>query len=247
VIPTGARRLGALAFGALLLSACHASASVAIRVRSDGTGTVGVSVTLDRAARVALAGSGSSSSLPNVPLSDLRAHGWSVSSWRTTGGGGATVALTKAFTGSAGLSSALADLDGRAGALRSASVTRSYSLLRDRNSVSLLADLRGLKVGVSGDAQLASRLRAAGVDVAAIDHALQSQLGTSFDLSVDVALPDGTRTAVTLKPGSTREVSVASTTTHFGRLLALVAAAIAALLGLLMLLGAALNARRTRR
>jgi hypothetical protein len=228
-----------------MLGACHASASVAIRVHPDGSGTVTVAVTLDRAARVALAGS--STAQPNVPLSDLRAHGWSVGSWRNGANGGTSIALTKGFRGASGLASVLSDLDGRDGALRNARLTRSRSLLRDRDSVSLLADLRGLKLGVADDAQLASRLRAAGVDVDALDRGLQSQLGTAFDLSVDVTLPDGAHRAVDLKPGSMREVSVTRTSTHLGRLLALVIAAGAALLGLLMLLAAALNARRTRR
>ena len=246
MIRTRARRLGALslALGALLLGACHASATVGVRVRSDGTGTLTVSVTLDRSARAAIGGSSSS---PDVPLGDLRAHGWSVGAWRPTANGGTSISLTKGFTGEAGLASALADLDGRDGALRSPHLTRSRSLLRDRDSLSLVADLRGLSVGVASDAQLAARLRAAGVDVAALDRGLQSKLGGAFDLSVDLALPGGAHTAVVLKPGSERVVSAASTSTHTARLFELLLAVAAGVLGLLMLAVAALNARRARR
>jgi hypothetical protein len=231
----------------LALSACHASATVAIRVRADGTGTVNVAVTLDRSARTAVAGSASTSVMPDVPLADLRAHGWSVSSWRATANGGAAISLTKGFSGTAGLASVLAELDGRHGALRDARVVRSRSLVRDRDAVSLVADLRNLSDGISGDAQLAARLRGAGVDVGALDHALQSQLGGAFDLTVAIALPDGARTAVVVRPGAMRTVSVASTSTHDGRVLALAIAAAAMLLGLLFWLAVALNARRARR
>jgi hypothetical protein len=245
VIRGGARRFGAVAVGVLLLSACHASASVAIRVHSDGTGTVTVAVTLDHSARVALAGSPTAQ--PNVPLSDLRAHGWSVGSWRATANGGTAISLSKGFTGQAGLAAALADLDGRDGALRDAHVVRTRSLLRESDSVTLSADLRGLSTGISGDHELVTRLQSAGVDVHALEQGLQSQLGSAFDLSVDIVLPDGARTSVVVKPGALHVVSVASTSTHLGRLFALLLAAGAALLGLLMLLVAALNAGRARR
>jgi hypothetical protein len=254
VIRTRARRLGALSLAswAVLLGACHASTTVAICVRADGTGSVTVSVTLDRSARVALAGattstSSSSTALPAVPLGDLRAHGWTVGSWRATAAGGAAITLSKGFTGAAGLSSVLAELDGRNGALRDSQLVRSRSLLRDRDSVSVVADLRELSVGVKGDAGLAARLRAAGVDVDALDRQLQAQLGSALDLTLELTLPDGTVKSVAVKPGTTQTVSVASAGTHYGRLLALVVAAGAAFLGLLMLLAAALNARRARR
>lgn len=231
--------------GALLLGACHASASVAIRVHSDGKGTITVAVSLDHSARVALAGSPTAQ--PNVPLADLRAHGWSVGSWRATANGGSAISLSKSFTDQAGLAAALADLDGRNGALRDAHVVRTRSLLRDRDSVSFLADLRGLSTGISNDHELVSRLQNAGVDVHALEQGMQAQLGRAFDLSVDIVLPGGARTSVVMKPGDHHEVSVASATTHLGRLFALLLAAGAALLGLLMLLVAALNAGRARR
>jgi hypothetical protein len=249
--------VGACLVGALLLSSCRAHATVAIRVARDGTGTVGVTVVLDRAARLALAGAALSpavtatptaaaAALPDVPLADLRGHGWTVSSWHPSAVGGATVVLSKGFTGEAGLASVLAELDGRDGALRDAHVTRSRALLRDRDSVSLVADLQKLDTGVADDQVLAQRLRGAGVDVAALDAGLRSHLGSSFDLTVTVSLPDGAHTLVTVAPGATRTVAAAETSTHFGRFVALLVAAGAALLGLLLFAAAGLNARRTR-
>jgi hypothetical protein len=235
----------ASAFAALLLAGCHASATVAIQLHADGRGTVTVGVTLDHDARVALAGS--ASALPDVPLDDLRAHGWTVSSWRSASDGGASIELSKPFTGAAGLASVLSELDGRDGALRDAQVVRERALLRDRDGVSLLADLSHLRVGVADDAALASRLRAAGVDVGAIDKGLQSQLGTSFALSVRVTLPDGKSTTVQVAPGQQRTVSVASSVAHTGRLAALAGAALAAVLGLTLLLAASLRRRRRPR
>jgi hypothetical protein len=234
------------ALGALLLAGCHASATVAIRVRADGRGTVDVGVTLDRAARLALAGAGLKPgvSTPDVPLDDLRSHGWTVSSWRSSAGGAASVELSKPFTGESGLASVLAELDGRDGAVRDARVLREHALLRDRDRVSLLADLTHLRVGVADDDALAARLRAAGVDVATIDAGLQARIKGSFDLTVRVELPDGTNTTARVAPGQKRTVSVASTTTHSGRLAALAAAGAAAVLGLGLIVIAGVRGRR---
>jgi hypothetical protein len=244
----------ACALGALVLGGCHASATVAIRVRADGRGTVAIAVSLDRAARLALAGAasnpGSSASrneLPDVPLDDLRARGWTVSSWRSSAGGGAALQLSKSFNGGAGLSSVLAELDGNDGALRDAHVVRERALLRDRDGVSLLADLRHLRVGVADDAALAARLRAAGIDVAALDAGLRARITGSFDLTVRVELPDGAHATVHVKPGEQRRLTVASTTDHPGRRAALVAAGLAALLGLALFVIAARHAHRARR
>ena len=244
----------ACATGALLLAGCHATASVAIRVRADGRGTVSVAVVLDRDARLALAGaalnpavSASKNALPDVPLDDLRARGWSVSAWRPVANGGTAISLSNSFSGETGLAAVLAELDGRDGALRDARIVRTRSLLRDRDSVSLVADLRNLSSGVAADGALAARLRAAGVDVAALDTALRSRIGAAFDLSVRVELPDGSSTTVHVGPGDRRTVAVASATSHPGRRLALEGAAGAALLGVACFGIAGLNARRARR
>jgi hypothetical protein len=240
---------GACACFALLLAGCHASATVAIQMRGDGRGTVTVGVTLDRSARVALAGAAlkAGASVPDVPLDDLRTAGWSVSPWRSSADGGAALQLSKSFTGGAGLASVLAQLDGSGGALRDAHVVRDRALLRDRDGVSLLADLSHLRAGVADDDALAARLRAAGVDVAALDAGLQARIKSSFDLTVRVELPDGTHTTVRVAPGEQRRVAVTSTTDHPGRRLALAAAGAAAVLGLVLFVVASLHARRSRR
>jgi hypothetical protein len=182
-----------------------------------------------------------------VPLDDLRAHGWTVSEWRPVANGGASISLSKDFTGGAGLASVLAELDGRDGALRDVHVVRTRSLLHDRDSVALLADLGHLDAGVADDAALAARLRAAGVDVAAIDAGLRSRIGSAFDLSVRVELPDGTHTTVRLIPGERRTVAVASTTSHPGRRLALASAGAAGVLGLGLFVIAGVRRRRDAR
>ena len=232
----------ACAFGALLLAGCRASATVAIVLHADGRGTVTVAVALDHDARVAVSAPGGST--PDVPLDDLRTHGWTVSAWRSTADGGASIELSKPFAGATGLTAVLNELDGRGGALRQVDVVRERALLHDRDSVSLLADLSHVRVGVADDAALASRLRTAGVDVAAIDKGLQSQLGSSFALSVRVELPDGKSTTVHLAPGQQRTVSAASTVTHSGRITALVGAGAAALLGLALVIGPSVRRRR---
>jgi hypothetical protein len=244
---------GACALAALTLAGCHASATVAIRVRADGSGTVTVVATLDREARLALAGAALSptplppNAMPDVPLGDLRARGWSVSSWRAAADGGATIQLSTTFTDTAGLSAALAELDGPDGGVRDVHLVRERTLLRDHDAVSLLADLRYLHVGVADDAALAARLRAAGVDVAALDSGLQTRLRSSFSLSVSVELPDGTHATVRVVPGQERAVAVASTVTYPRRRETLVAAAAVAFLGLVLFAVAAVQARRARR
>jgi hypothetical protein len=226
---------GACALAAIVLGGCRATATVAIRVQRDGRGTVAVAVSLDREARRALASAAAPGSAPpDVPLDDLRARGWTVSSWRPDSGGGASIALSKGFVGGTGLASVLAELDGRDGAVRDVRVVRSRALLRDRDSVSLLADLRHVDAGVADDAALAARLRAGGVDVAALDAGLRARIGSSFTLSVGVELPDGTHTTVRVKPGERSQLAVGSTATHAGRRLALGAAAMAAFLGLVL-------------
>jgi hypothetical protein len=244
---------GACALGALALAGCHATATVAIRMRADGRGTVSVAVVLDREARLALAGAAvspraaaSPDAMPDVPLDDLRARGWSVSPWRPAAAGGASIALSKGFTGGAGLASVIAELDGRNGALRDVRVVRARAILRDRDAVSLLADLSHLSAGVADDHALAVRLRAAGVDVAALDEGLHARIAGSFDLSVSVELPDGTHTTVRVRPGERRQVAVASTTPHPDRGWALAAAGLAAFLGFALFVIAAVHARRAR-
>jgi hypothetical protein len=235
----------ACALGAVLLAGCHASATVAIRVKSDGSGTVAVDVALDHDATVALQGGVAKPGVPVIPLADLRAGGWSTTVVAAAQGG-TRVELEKPFTGGAGLASALAQLDGRDGAVRDVSLVRKRSLLRDNDAVSLLVDLTRLKSGVSDDAALAARLRSVGVDVASLDAGLRARIKGSFDLTVRVELPDGTHTAVRVEPGEQHRVSVASTVEHTGRRAALIAAAAGAVLGFALIVLAAVRSRRRR-
>jgi hypothetical protein len=232
--------------GALILAGCKASATVAIRVRPDGSGTVAVDVTLDRDATRVLDGGVAKPGLPVIPLDDLHTRGWSTAV-RAAPNGGTLVQLRKPFTGGAGLASALAQLDGRDGALRDVSLVRGRSLLRDHDAVSLLADLTHLRAGVSDDAALAARLRSAGINVASLDAGLRARIKGSFDLTVRVELPDGTRTTIRVEPGQQRRLSVSSTLEHTGRRAALIAAAAGALLGLVLLGVSLFRARRARR
>ena len=239
----------ACAFALMLLAGCHASATVAVRMKADGSGTAAVSVTVDRAARLALAGAAlrPGATTPDVPLDDLRAHGWSVSRWRPSAGGGATIDLSKPFVNEAQLASVLAELDGTDGALRDPRIVRERGLLHDRDGVSVLVDLGHLRAGVAGDAELAKRLRAAGIDVSALDRGLRSRIKESFDLTVRLVLPDGSDTTARFTPGEQHRVAIARATEHTGRRNALVGAAATALLGLAFFVTAALHARRSRR
>src|SRR6185369_4336588 len=99
-----------------------------------------------------------------VPLDDVRAAGWDVSGWKTSGGA-ATITLSHDFVGQADLARRLADLVGPTGVLRDARLERSRSWLEAKDSVAVTGDLRHLSAGVKADTALARNLTAAGVDV----------------------------------------------------------------------------------
>jgi hypothetical protein len=86
------RRLAALLFGALALSACQVDIVVDIDVEPDGTGTINVTVSadadvVDRVPTLA----------DDLVLDDVAAAGWQIDGPTTTADGGLTIALGHDF------------------------------------------------------------------------------------------------------------------------------------------------------
>jgi hypothetical protein len=228
----------------VVLCACRADVRVDVALHDDGTGTVVARVSLDADAVRRVAGSTPINRA--VPLSDLRAAGWTVSSWTTTPAG-ASVTLRHDFDGMADLERRLADLSGPTRALRDPTIDRTRGWLRDRDAIGVDVDLTALGAAVRQDAALASRLAAAGVDVAGLQRQLDRELGAALHVQVVVHAPDGTSRSVSLRAGQHSHVAVVSHRSHMGRLVVLLAGAALVAVALLLLVGASASARRERR
>ena len=240
---TPVRRVGGLLVAAALLcTGCKVDARVDVTLRADGSGTVTARVTLDADAVSRLT---THEPLTRaVPLDDVRAAGWTVSSWKTSADG-ATITASHAFVGQDQLSQLLADLTGKTGVLRDAQLTRSRSWMSAKDSVAITADLRDLSTGLKADTQLANNLAAAGVDVDALADQLQSELHQSFSLTLAVHAPDGATKTVTLRAGDQEQVEATSSRTHTARVVLVVVGV--GLLALALVLTAASLAATSRR
>jgi hypothetical protein len=238
------RVVGLLAVVVVLCAGCKVDARVDVRLRADGSGTITARVTLDADAVQRLTRRASLAKA--VPLGDLRAAGWAVSGWRTSGGG-STITLSHDFVGQADLSRRLRDLVGPTGVLRDARLTRSRSWLSAKDSVAVTGDLRHLSTGVKADARLARNLTAAGVDVNALDAQLRSELGPAFTLTLAVHAPDGQADAVELRAGDHATVAASSPRTHTARVVLVVVGAALLVLALFLTAGSLAATRRRRR
>ena len=107
-----------------------------------------------------------------VRLGDLKAAGWKLSGWRRAKSGGATLSVSKGFARAADAGNVVAELNGADGPLRGVQVTRETSRFHIEWTFSGLADLKDLKTGVGGDADLLARLSANRVDANALDQRL---------------------------------------------------------------------------
>src|SRR5204862_324015 len=86
------RRVEALlALAALLCAGCKVDARVDVTLHADGSGTVRARVALDADAVQRLTRHASLDKA--VPLGDVRAAGWAVSGWTTSGGAGGAVCV----------------------------------------------------------------------------------------------------------------------------------------------------------
>ena len=242
---TQVRRVaGLLAVAALLCAGCKVDARVDVTLHADGSGMIAVRVTLDHEAVQRLT---RHASLANaVPLGDVRAAGWTVSGW-TTSGGGSTITLSHDFVGQADLSRRLRDLVGPTGVLRDARLTRSRSWLSAKDSIAVTGDLRHLSTGVKSDAALTRNLAAAGVDVNALDAQLRSQLGEAFSLTLAVHAPDGQTQTVELRADDQGTAFASSSRMHTARVVLVIVGSGLLLLALVLTAASLVATSRRRR
>jgi hypothetical protein len=241
------RRRGLLAVVvvALLCTACKVDATTTIQLEADGSGMVAVRVRLDpEAVQVVERGGGALED--RLVLDDLQDDGWKLSSWERAENGSATLRLSHPFRNGEELSQVLEGLGGPDGVLRDARVIRTRNWLQKRDGVTLVVDLSALKTGVRDDEELSSRLRAAGVNVDAVDFVLAQQLRQAFSMRVTLAVPSDKRRTFTIAEGERQTVNYSSSKFQTNRFALLLIGTMLVFLALLLYLSASISARRRR-
>jgi hypothetical protein len=239
-------RVGALlVVAAVLLSACRADTRVEVTVNGDGTGTVRSSMTLDDEAIARLGGLDVAAR--QVPLGDLQRAGWKVSPWVRGAHGGATLTLTHAFHGESDLSARLADLVGTGGVVRDPHLGHQRGWFRSRDALSVVVDMRSPRTGIGSDADLRARVQASGIDPAALDAQLTSQLRSALNLTVVLHLPGGETRTYDAANGSFTTLHASDSHTDYDRMIQVGIAVVLAVLAGSLLLAASVGARRNRR
>jgi hypothetical protein len=227
-----------------LLAGCDVDAKVVITLRGEGWGSIAARATLDAAALAVIEAGG----VPvdeRVDLSGFEEAGWRIEEWERLPDGGATIRISHGFSGERELALLLADLFGEDGMLAAPDLDRSRGIVRSSDGVTLDADLTDLTAGVVGDAELSSRLQAAGVDPAVVDAQLAQQLD-GFGMTVTLIVPRGGQRSFRLGPGDVETLALSTSGTNWGRIMTLGIAALLAFLALLLYLAASISARRRR-
>jgi hypothetical protein len=124
---------------------------------------------------------------------------------------------------------------------------RERGLIRTRDELSVGVDLRELAAGVRSDAALAENLRAAGIDVDALDAQLTEQLRDALTVEVAVHAPDGTTRSVTVEPGTADRASVSATSLERERVVLLGIGVVLAVAAVVLLAIARASKRRAQR
>jgi hypothetical protein len=230
---------------ALCCASCKVDATTAIQLNKDGTGTVTVRLTLDQQA-VSLIEQGGGKLENRVVLTGLARAGWTASRWQRNAGGGATITLTHRFHNTTELTQILTDLTGKNGVLRDIHVTRTRNMFEQRDGITLTADLALLRSGVRDDKELASRLKAAGINVDVVDYVLGSQLQQAFTLGVTLGIPPNKTTTTHLSAGQSGTVSLESSKVQWNRIMLALIGGMLIFLALLLYLSATISAHRRR-
>lgn len=210
---------------ALVCSACAVDTTVTVKVEEDGAGFVRVDVTADAEA-VQQAEVGGGTLEERVRLTDLPDAGWTVEPWVRNPDGSASLTLSKPFSAVDQVAGILAELDGDAGPLRSASFTRERSLFATEFTADATVDLGALDTGLLSDPELVANLQAQGLDVSGVDQQLLTQLREALGVRLVVELPDGERTVIEPAPGEAATLDASSSVLDLRRLLLAVAAVV---------------------
>jgi hypothetical protein len=231
--------------GAVLCAGCKVDATTAIQLRPDGGGRVTVRVRFDKQA-VGVVERGGGKLEDRIVLTDLSRSGWRVSPWVRSEGGSATLHLSHEFRNGDELGRVVAQVAGSNGVLRDVHETRTRNMLQQRDGVSLVADLGVLKSGVRDDKEVAARLRAAGVNVDAVDFILAQQLRKAFSLRVTLSVPRNKTRSFSIAAGERQTVNLSATRFEANRFAVLLIGAMLVFLSLLLYLSASISARRRR-
>jgi hypothetical protein len=229
----------------IVLAGCRVDARFEITMRDDGSGTVRSSVTIDADAVQRLGGAGSLAQ--NVPLDDLRTAGWTISHWTRAAAGAQTITLSHAFTDQRDLARRIVDLAGPHGILQDATLTRERAWFHSSDAVGLVVDVRSPSIDIVHDAQLAARLRAAGLDPALLQAQLAVELKSALHVTVVVHLPGGHTETYVAPTGSIETVRVSDGGTDWNRVVEFGIGLALALLAGLFFLAAGMGMRRNRR
>lgn len=217
---------------ALVVASCKADTSLAVTVKPDGSGTVRARVTFDADAA------------EQVPPSTIRLDDLSRAGWRVTRDA-TSITIEKPFPDAAALPRVLREVTGPDGVLRAVSLTRDESFLDVKYALRVDVDLRALGAHVTDDAALAQRLRAAGVDPAAVDTRLSGSLRDAVSVDVRALLPGGGVRTWHVAPGGHVDAHTTSSVPIGGRLWWLVAAGVLVVLALLVVVLSLVRSRRT--
>jgi hypothetical protein len=229
----------------VLLAGCRVDTRVDITMRDDGSGTLQSTVIFDADA-VAQMG-GASALEQNVPLTDLRGSGWTVSPFRSGAGGTTVITFSHPFADQRELAQRIVDLAGRHGVLQNPKIVHDRGWFSSRDSVSLVIDVRAPQVGIVQDADLAARLRVAGTDPAQLEAVLPVQLKTALHVSVTIHLPNGVTKRYDAASGSVKNFQVKDGGTDWDRVVKFGIGVSLALLAALFFLAATVGIRRNRR
>ncbi|GMU77222.1 MAG: hypothetical protein AMXMBFR46_00230 [Acidimicrobiia bacterium] len=230
---------------ALLCSACAVDATVTVKVREDGSGTVRVDVVADAEA-VQNAEVGGGKLEDRVRLADLPAAGWTVGPWERGEDGSASITLSKPFTSVDEVPGILRELNGSDGPLREVAFSRERSFFATEFRADAQVDLGAIGTGILADTELGARLRAQGVDPAAVDQQLLGQLRDALTVRLVVDLPGPGKTTVEPDPGQRAALSSSATIKDTRRLVLVVAAGLALVAAMVVVVWPRRRPRRGR-
>ncbi|MBK5287613.1 MAG: hypothetical protein JJE46_04000 [Acidimicrobiia bacterium] len=231
-----------LAVLAVCLGACSVDATVTVRMRENGSGAVAVHVALDRGA-VTAAEVGGGQLEQRVRLDDLPDAGWTVSPWRHTKSGGATLVVRKPFDRPEQVAGIVQELSGPDGPLQKFEAAREVSTFSTKWRVSGSVDLRAPRLGIGADQQLVANLTAERVDVPQVEADLVGKLD-GLRVHAVAELPDGERREVSTTVGKQAALAADGESTDVGRVALLVGGLAVGVLALIVLV---VGERRTRR
>lgn len=238
-----AARVALAAVMVLVAGGCRVDAHVRVSLRDGGAGLVSTSITLDGEAVAEVERNGRTLESA-ILLDDLRTAGWEVA-WEREGSQ-ARLVLRHAFSGEDELNVRLGELAGSTGVVRDGRIVDSDGFVRSREAVSFTGDLSGLRAGIGQDEALAASLRAAGLDVDALEQQFGAALRDAVRLRITAQAPGGALDTVTVEVGEERRASAARSTFDVDRIVLLAIAGILAFLGGLLYVGASMSARRDR-